>query len=311
VARGGVTSHKTLPVVGVALVLLVGLAWGFNWPAIKIAVTEISPWTYRAVSLAIAALGMLGLARARVGRLRLPRREIVPIAVLALFNVTGFQMLVAFGLSMMEATRGVILGHTQPLWVVLLGVFILRETMSRARIWGLLLGLTAMVLVIAPEARMLGSTPMGAFLVVAAAVLWGLGTVLFKRFDLSLTSIELTAWQLVFGGIPIALCALILDPLPDVSALSTRAIIAVLYTAFIAQWFGQWAWFRGLQLLPANVAAIGSLSIPIVGLYASAVLLEESITWIELMALAMVLVALGLVLIGPDGLDALKRHRRK
>ena len=304
-------SRETLPFVGVALVLLVGLAWGLNWPAIKIAVTEISPWTYRAVSLAVAALGMLGLARARVGRLRLPRREIVPITVLALLNVTGFQMLVAFGLSMMEATRGVILGHTQPLWVVLLGVFILRETMSRARIWGLLLGLTAMVLVIAPEARMLGSTPMGAFLVVAAAVLWGLGTVLFKRFDLSLTSIELTAWQLVFGGIPIALCALILDPLPDVSALSTRAIIAVLYTAFIAQWFGQWAWFRGLQLLPANVAAIGSLSIPIVGLYASAVLLEESITWIELMALAMVLVALGLVLIGPDGLDALKRHRRK
>ena len=99
--------------------------------------------------------------------------------------------------------------------------------------------------------------------------------------------------------------------LPDVSALSTRTILAVLYTAFIAQWFGQWAWFRSLQLLPANVAAIGSLSIPIVGLYASAVLLEESITWIELMALAMVLVALGLVLIGRDGLNALKRRHHK
>jgi drug/metabolite transporter (DMT)-like permease len=50
---------------------------------------------------------------------------------------------------------------------------------------------------------------------------------------------------------------------------------------------------------------------PIVGLYASAVLLEESITWIELMALAMVLVALGLVLIGRDGLNALKRRHHK
>ena len=219
-ARGEPTSREALPFVGVALVLLVGLAWGFNWPAIKIAVTEISPWTYRAVSLVIAALGMLGLVRARVGRLRLPRREIGPIAVLALLNVTGFQMLVAFGLSMMEATRGVILGHTQSLWVVLLGAFILRETVSGARLWGLLLGLAAMALVIAPEARMLGSAPMGAFLVVAAAASWGLGTVLFKRFDLSLTSIELTAWQLVFGSIPIALCALILDPLPDVSAVS-------------------------------------------------------------------------------------------
>ena len=170
---------EALPFVGVALVLLVGLAWGFNWPAIKIAVTEISPWTYRAVSLVVAALGMLGLARARVGRLRLPRREIGPIVVLALLNVTGFQMLVAFGLSMMEATRGVILGHTQPLWVVLLSAFILRETVSGARLWGLLLGLAAMALVIAPEARMLSPTPMGAFLVVAAAASWGLGTVLY------------------------------------------------------------------------------------------------------------------------------------
>ena len=310
-ARGEAAPREALSFVGIALVLLVGVAWGFNWPAIKIAVTEISPWTYRAVSLVVAALGMLGLARARVGCLRLPRREIGPIAVLALLNVTGFQMLVAFGLGMMEATRGVILGHTQPLWVVLLSAFILRETVSGARLWGLLLGFAAMALVIAPEARMLGSAPMGAFLVVAAAASWGLGTVLFKRFDLSLTSIELTAWQLMFGVIPIAVCALILDPLPDVSALSTRTIVAVLYTAFIAQWLGQWAWFRGLQLLPANVAAIGSLSIPIVGLYASAVLLEESITWIDLMALAMVLVALGLVLIGPDGLDALKRRRHK
>ena len=140
--------------------------------------------------------------------------------------------------------------------MVLFGAFILHETMTGTRLWGLLIGLAAMALLIAPEAAALGAAPMGAFLVVAAAVSWGLGTVLFKRFDLSLSAIELTAWQLIFGGIPIVICALIFDPAPDVSALSSRAIIAVLYTAFVAQWLGQWAWFRGLQLLPASAAAI-------------------------------------------------------
>ncbi len=193
--------------------------------------------------------------------------------------------------------------------MVLFGAFILHETMTGTRLWGLLIGLAAMALLIAPEAAALGAAPMGAFLVVAAAVSWGLGTVLFKRFDLSLSAIELTAWQLIFGGIPIVICALIFDPAPDVSALSSRAIIAVLYTAFVAQWLGQWAWFRGLQLLPASAAAIGSLSIPIVGLFASAILMDESITWIESTALVLVLIALSLVLIGPAGLEALRRRR--
>ncbi len=111
-ARETAPTREALSPAGVALILAVGLAWGFNWPAIKIAVTEISPWTYRAACLTVGALGMLMLARARVGRLRLPRREIGPVVIMALLNVTGFQMCVAFGLGMMDATRGVILGHT-------------------------------------------------------------------------------------------------------------------------------------------------------------------------------------------------------
>ncbi len=36
------------------LVPLLGLLWGFNWPAVRIALTEIAPWTLRASGMTFA-----------------------------------------------------------------------------------------------------------------------------------------------------------------------------------------------------------------------------------------------------------------
>ena len=45
------------------LVPLLGLLWGFNWPAVRISLIEIAPWTLRAAGMSFAglALGIAGL----------------------------------------------------------------------------------------------------------------------------------------------------------------------------------------------------------------------------------------------------------
>ena len=298
-----------IPVAGVVLIILIGVCWGFNWAAIKISVTEVSPWTFRAWCLIAGASVMMIMARSRVGRLRLRRRDIGPLILLGLLNVAGYQVFVAFGLSMMDAARAIVLGHTQPLWVVLLGALLLKEQLTPSRAIALVIGMSAMTMLIAPDAAAIGGAPWGAVLVVISAVLWSLGTVLFKRFDISLTAVELAAWQLTFGGVPVVICAVIFDPLPDLTQISPRAIVAMLYAGILAVGFGQWAWYRALQLLPASAAAIGSLLIPVVGMFASAWLLDETVTWLEITALVLVLISLTMVLIGPAGLDAWRRWR--
>ena len=137
-----------LPPSGIALVILLGLIWGINWPAIRTAVTEISPWTFRVICLAVGAATLFVTLFIRGTALRVPRAEIMPLVVLALLNVTGYQLLTAFGLSEMEAGRGVILAFTFPLWSVLFGTVVLREKLTGTRLVALCLGLAAMALLL-------------------------------------------------------------------------------------------------------------------------------------------------------------------
>ena len=108
-------------------------------------------------------------------------------------------------------------------------------------------------------------------------------------------------------AVPVIIGALILAPAPDFASLSVKAWIALLYTSAIAVAFGQWLWFRILHLLPASIASISTLAIPVVGVFSSSLLLGEVIGWREGAALILVLAALFLVLVGHNGLQAVKR----
>ncbi len=54
-----------------------------------------------------------------------------------------------------------------------------------------------------------------------------------------------------------------------------------------------------VRLFPAQVAALGTLAIPVVGVFSSAALLGEPIGWAEIVALVMVVGSLSMVLLVP------------
>ena len=115
------------------------------------------------------------------------------------------------------------------------------------------------------------------------------------------------------GAIPckVETALTIVDPRPDFSAISTQALIGLVYASMIAVSFGQWIWFRMLEILPAAVAAISTLAVPVVGVFASALLLGERITWMALAALTLVVVALWIVLVGHAGIEAMRGTGRR
>ena len=65
--------------------------------------------------------------------------------------------------------------------------------------------------------------------------------------------------------------------------------------------FCHWAWFRVVAILPAAVAAIGTLGVPIVGLLTSALVLGEPVGPSEIAALVLVLAGLGILLASLTG----------
>ena len=302
--EGKPAGGRRLPRGGIALVALLALLWGVNWPAIRISVAEISPWTFRTFCLVIAAATLFAVSAARGTRLFVPRRELAPLIVVSLLNVTGWHMLTAYGLTMIGAGRGVLLAFTFPLWSVLFGAVILRERITAGRAVALLLGLCAMALLLGPEFRNVGRSPLGGLLLIGAAISWAAATVLMKRRDWSIGSGEMAAWQLAIGGLPVLIGTVLIDGVQDLGGVSMTAWAGLIYASVVAASFGQWVWFHILKILPSAIASISSLAVPVVGVFSSGILLGEPIGWRELAALALVLAAMLLVLVGRNALRA-------
>ena len=110
----------------------------------------------------------------------------------ALFNITGWNLLIAFGLKYVAASRGVILAYTMPMWTVLLTMIFLHERLTGRRAFGLVLGMVAMLILVSVEFAQLKAAPLGALLIVGAALSWSIGAIILKRYPVDLPTTAMT-----------------------------------------------------------------------------------------------------------------------
>ncbi len=296
-----------LPPAGFLLLAALTLFWGSNWPAMKIILGELSPWGFRLLCLLPAGFALLAIARLSGLDLRVPKREIGPLLLCAVFAIAGWHLFTAHGVSLIPAGRAVIIAFTMPLWASLMAAPLLGEALTRRKLLGLGLGLGGLACLLGPEIAVLGTAPLGSLLVLVAAISWALGSLLLKRFAWTTPTIVLAGWQLLAGGLPVTVGALLIEGVPDPTALSPKAQVALIYTITFPMIFCHWAWFKLIGLFPAAIAAIGTLAIPVVGVFASALLLGEAVGPAEVAALILVCLGLAVVLVGP----ALFGNRKK
>ena len=283
-----------------SLLLLATLAlfWGLAWPAMKIVLDEMPVLAFRAISCASGAIALL-LARISGEPIRLPLRVLAPLTVVALLNVTLWQICMAYALTLMPAGRASIIAYTMPAFATLFGWIFLRERLTAARLSGLALSMAGIGVLVAPELDRFMTAPLGVLLMLVAAASWAGGTVGMKYFRWPFSIMQNTGWQFVLGGIPILLLALATGSNPHLGTLSTQALAALLYVVTFPILFCQWAWFKAVDMLPGSISAMGSLAIPVVGTLSAAALLAESLDAYELLALVLVVMGLALVALRP------------
>lgn len=289
-----------VPPSAVLLIVAISLLWGLNWPAMKLVVGELSPWTFRVVCVAVAGVSLLLLARVSGERVLPPRHLWLPLTILSVVHVSNWHMLTAFALTSIGGGRAAILAFTMPLWATAFGVLILKERLGWRQITALGLGLGGIALLLLPELGRTGVVPTGYILMILSAIAWGIGTVGQKLRQWQIGILALSGWQLVIGGVPIVVAWLILEPEPDFSRLTPIGLAALAYVVFVALVFCFSSYVRLVSILPANIAAISTLAIPVVGLWSSALLLGEPVGIADVLALALVLAALALVLLRPS-----------
>ena len=298
-ATPGTGTQHAVPASSLLLVAILAVVWGCNWPILKIGVTELAPLTFRAASLGFSGLGLLLAARLSGSSVRVPRALWPQVATLALLNITAWNTLIVFGVQQLPAGRSAILAFTLPIWSVLFSLWLLHEPLSGRKLTGLLVGMGGMLILLGEDIAHVQRAPIGALLIVGAAMCWGFGTVLLRRWAPALPQNTLTGWMMLVGWIPIAIAAPLVDPhaARSLATMSNTAWFAVLYNIFLAGTLAHWAWFRMARTLPVAVSSLSSLPVPVVGVLSGMLFLGERPGASEFLALAMVLASLAAVML--------------
>ncbi len=284
---------------GLVPIVVLALVWGCNWPVLKMGVSQIAPLTFRMLTLPLAALGMLAVAHRSGHPIRVPAGWWPKVLALALLSITGWNGLLLFGVREMASGRSAILAYTMPIWATLMALVLLRERMSARKVAGFLIGMSGMLLLLGDDMRSLSHAPLGACLIIGAALCWALGTVLLRKWQPPMAQSALTGWMMLAGTVPIALLAPFFDDAgwTQFAHYSLRTWIAIAYNIFLAGTVAHLAWYTMARTLPVAVSSMASLPVPVVGVFAGMLLLGERPGAAEWIALALVIVALAAVLL--------------
>jgi drug/metabolite transporter (DMT)-like permease len=107
--------------------------------------------------------------------------------------------------------------------------------------------------------------------------------------------LTVAGWQLLLGGAPLAALAIAQDSAPFAN-ITMQGALAMAYIVLIGTVLGYWAWFRVLQLIPGEMAALGILPVPVIGVISSTLILGEPLGWAEFAAVALLTAALATML---------------
>jgi drug/metabolite transporter (DMT)-like permease len=287
-----------LPPSIVALVVLLALGWGFNWPVMKIVMAEMAPLHFRVLCLAAGAIGLFAIARANGLPIRVPTGAWPRLIAITAFNVAAWNVLAVYGVTLMESGRAAILAYTFPVWGVLLGVWFLREPLTGRRLSGVGLGFLAMLLLLGNEIHAVGRSPTGALLLIGSAISWAVSTAIMKRWPVNLPTTSFTGWQMLLALAPILSGALLFEKGNfSPAGLSTWPFWGLVYNALVSSIFCNWAWIKIATHAPISVSSLSTLMIPVVGVFSGMLLLGERPQWSDFSALALVVAALGVVLL--------------
>lgn len=278
------------------LVPLLGLLWGFNWPAVRISLTEIAPWTLRAGGMTFAGLALVAIGLARGQSLAVLRGQWLRLAIAGFLSIAAFNVLLAFAQLAAPTSRAAILTFTMPIWATLLARLVLAEPFDSRRLLGLGLGAAGLLCLGLPLLAS-GTFSIGLLYALIASVSWALGTIVTKRWPVSAPALTIAAWQLLIGGAVAGIGMLAFEGLPVPKILEARTLAALTFHILGAQALAYFLWFTVIARLPAGIASLGTLMVPAVGVLGSVLLLGERPTPSDWLGLVLVVAASGTIML--------------
>jgi len=277
--------------------LISGLAasaiWGGMYVVSKVVLEVIPPFTLLVIRLVLGFLALAVVIMARGGFSVKPRQ------FWAFFGVgaVGYGFSLAFqfvGTKLSTAANGSLVTSATPALVLPFAFFLLKEPVTRRRLFAILLASLGVLAVIDPRSAQLSSSLfIGNLSLLGAAITWALYSVLVRKVSSNADLLQASAIMLL-GGLPLTVPVSLWELGTQGIGIITPALIGgILFLGIISTAIAMFLWNYAFAKLPASVASLTFFAQPLVGSLLGWFFLNEKIT--PLFVLGGVLIGLGIL----------------
>ena len=279
---------------GLVFLAITSVCWGLNWPIMKHILTEWPPLSARGLTGVAGGLLLALLAVIRGQSLRVPQGQWPRLLLSAVLNVSSWMTLMGLALLWLPASEAAVIAYTMPVWASLLAWLILGERMSLTRMLALLMAFAGIAALMGGNGIEASTAKLpGIAMVLLGSFIFALGTIAAKRLPVAMPLIASSALQIGIGCVPVALAGLLFEH-PHFAALSAQGWALMAYMTLIQFCIAYVCWFAALERLPASVAAIGTMAVPVIGVLVSAAALHEPLGLGQIGGLVFTLVGVAL-----------------
>jgi drug/metabolite transporter (DMT)-like permease len=262
-----------------ALLLLTVLIWGANYAVVKYGTGLVDPLAYNTARIILATVAFLAIVLARPRRTSL--RDVLGLLALGVLGNGVYQALFVEGVAHTRAGTAALILSASPAFTAVIGRMLGVERIGGRGIAGIALSLIGIAVIFGhagPAAAAGSPTLLGNAFCLAAALCWAVFIVLLKPYTDRVSLIDVSAYTLVGGAVPIVVFswhAMAATPWAELTPLTWSAIV---YSGLGSLVLGYLFWYRGIRLLGPTRTSIYSNLQPIIALAVSWMLLGETPT---------------------------------
>ncbi len=274
-----------------AALVLLALIWGYNWVIMKKSLQFMGPFDFNAIRMSFG--GLVLLLFMLCSRMALRPRDIGMTILLGLTQTGAGMGLILLALASGGAGKTAILVYTMPFWILIFAWPILSEKILGLNWLPVIMAFTGIIFLLEPWS--LKSTLLSEILAILSGVFWAVGAIIIKLmqkrpgFDI----VSVTAWQLVYGSVPLVIVAWLIPQKPV--QWTPYLVMGVLYNVVLVCAFAFLLWTFIMKKLPAGVAGMSTLAVPVIGILSSMAELGERPDAWEGLGMVLVIAALALL----------------
>ncbi|MBX9681763.1 MAG: EamA family transporter [Gemmataceae bacterium] len=181
------------------------ISWGTTYLAIQLGVKEekMPPLMFGGSRLFTAGVVLLGIQAIRGQKVRLARTDLWPLIIAGVLLFVGGNGGISLAVQTITSGESSVLAATMPLFMGLLAMLWPDGDRLNLVGWlGLAVGFVGVGFLFAPNLVRGASLfqEAGAFLALASAALWALGSLILRHVKLSMPRFSSAAWQMAIGG---------------------------------------------------------------------------------------------------------------